>query len=385
MNDHFPDWLRPADPNPSHESLSARWGVVQTLARKRKREEWLDHARLFLGVAPVQSDYAERTYRAFKDADPTIPAEDYDFLLQTLVGAVIMEGLSKSAAHADPAALAIVCADCRGVGIRGPITAALATSQDHLRDRSRAVRDVKVTSKEIPEVTRTPERGKSTRPKVPVPGYQTLPGVSNSYLSTINENGEAVETALTAIATAIDHLRSEVDAVVNSANFSNRKTGREGDPRVPVLAEEVDLLWWVLGEFSDHAGVPIGELPPPLRAVYAGREMADRTTNTPGHVGAEGFLNRALGDAASESATIHDVVVAARGDERVLTSEHVELESAVGLMPLTYALALARRSPTAWAALVDEAPGPDTSTSFGVHDLATQIYNETLLARWTSP
>ena len=384
MNDHFADWLRPADPTPTHESLTARWQVVQATARKRKKEDWLDHARAFLGISPVQSDYAERTFRAFKNADPTISPEDHSFLFQLLAGAVIMEGLSRSAVHADPAALAIVCADCRGAGVRGPIADALAASQDHLHERSRAIRNVTVSSKDVPEVSRTPAGRKPGRSKVEAPEYEDLPGFSTGYLSTLNENGKAVGDALASISKAIEQLRSEVDAVVDSANTSNRKAGREGDPRVPVLAEEVDLLWWVLGGFSDRAGVPLGELPPPLRAVYAGREMADRTTNIPGHVGAEGFLNRALGEATGETVKVGEVVSAVQEDGEAAASQRPAPEHSMGIMPLTHAVTLAARHASAWVALTDDAPGPDTESSLRAHDLAVQVYNETLLSRWTS-
>ena len=81
------------------------------------------------------------------------------------------------------------------------------------------------------------------------------------------------------------------------------------------LAEEVDLLWWHIGDWSECLGRPIGQVPEPGRGLIAGADLATIIRVLPGPYGTTGILRRSLGEDADQSMTLREAVEALEPDD----------------------------------------------------------------------
>jgi hypothetical protein len=89
------------------------------------------------------------------------------------------------------------------------------------------------------------------------------------------------------------------------------------------LAEEVDLLWWHIGDWSECLERPLAELPSVGRCLIAGADLAALIRILPGPYGAPGLLRRALGQVADQSVTLQEVIEALEpGDLKLAYSDH---------------------------------------------------------------
>jgi hypothetical protein len=76
------------------------------------------------------------------------------------------------------------------------------------------------------------------------------------------------------------------------------------------LAEEVDLLWWHNGDWSECLERPLAEVPPLGRALIVGADLAAMIRVAPGPYGTNGILRRSLGENADQSVSLRGAVEA---------------------------------------------------------------------------
>ena len=379
--DLFPDWHRIADPGASGETVTARRKVAAGLAKKRSIADRLNLARIFLSLAPVGDDFEAGLIQSFRDGDPTMPATGNAALLRVLAGSVLAMAFEKGDVGTDAAALALVSASYGGQGVTGEPIPELIPRAAYLAKRSRELRDLSSTPAAASKsVSRGPNSKVSLTESITVPTFASIP--NHQHFANASANFDAIKPVLSGLLSAVAALEKQLDHVVATAKTAIADAKRAGDPRVETLQEETNLLWWVLTAHSEMADAPLDELAPAARALYAARELSNQTQKIPGHLGATGFLHRALGEADNDI-EMHNAVVSVSRDVRLGWTQGIEVNQAKGILPLTHAMlaSLQVADGADWRPIADAAPGPDSSTTLGALSLAEQFYTETLLAR----
>jgi hypothetical protein len=74
------------------------------------------------------------------------------------------------------------------------------------------------------------------------------------------------------------------------------------------LAEEVDLLWWHIGNWSDCLARPMAHVPERGRGLIAGADLASMIRALPGPYGIAGLLRRSLGEGADQPMALREAV-----------------------------------------------------------------------------
>jgi hypothetical protein len=74
------------------------------------------------------------------------------------------------------------------------------------------------------------------------------------------------------------------------------------------LAEEVDLLWWHIGDWSECLARPMAHVPERGRALIAGADLASMIRALPGPYGIVGILHRSLGEGADQPIALREAV-----------------------------------------------------------------------------
>jgi GTPase-associated system helical domain len=137
------------------------------------------------------------------------------------------------------------------------------------------------------------------------------------------------------------------------------------------LAEETDMLWWHVGDWSNILDVPRMSLPKKSVGLVSGIDLGAMVKVSPGPYGAYGILKRAMGADGDKQASLIEAVDG-------LTAEQIgrlALSKAPDVYPVLTALRLAAAGgdwKTQFAALVRDA-GDIKLTGL---ELATQAYRE---------
>lgn len=93
------------------------------------------------------------------------------------------------------------------------------------------------------------------------------------------------------------------------------------------LAEEVDLLWWHIGAWSECLGRPLADVPSAGRGLIAGADLAAMIRVLPGPYGANGILRRSLGQVADQSVSLREALESLEPyDVKRAYSDHADLD-----------------------------------------------------------
>ena len=81
------------------------------------------------------------------------------------------------------------------------------------------------------------------------------------------------------------------------------------------LAEEVDMLWWHIGDWHELLGAPRSAVAAPARTMVSGIELGALVRELPGPFGAHGILRRTAGQDADAKTTLRTAVRALSREE----------------------------------------------------------------------
>jgi len=95
------------------------------------------------------------------------------------------------------------------------------------------------------------------------------------------------------IVAAIDGLRDATGEVVGTLGTQINASIRKMASYLKVADEELQMLWWLVGEWSIDLGVPFNKVPPAAQPLVFGRELADRTADMPGPAAIRAILSKA--------------------------------------------------------------------------------------------
>ncbi|SDF29968.1 hypothetical protein SAMN05216337_105056 [Bradyrhizobium brasilense] len=169
------------------------------------------------------------------------------------------------------------------------------------------------------------------------------------------------------VGASVNDLRGGSEAAVKALNAAYQAL-RKDNLR---LAEETNMLWWHVGDWSNILDVPRSSLPKKSVGLVSGIDLGAMVTVSPGPYGAYGILKQAIGADGDKPASLTDAVDG-------LTPEQIgrlALPKAPDAYPVLTALRLAAAGgdwKTQFAAVVRDA-GDIKLTGL---ELATQAYRE---------
>ena len=222
------------------------------------------------------------------------------------------------------------------------------------------------------EAVRVREEPKTPTFTVPAAPIKKALDAAKAQVETSAGSAVAIET----LQEALTDINNELKRIGAGVSQAAGATDNEG------LREEVDILWWLFGEYSFTADARFKSLNKNAAPLVLARELADRTRLVPGPPAAGAFTAKALSLAgASKKTTIHVLV-----DETPLEWRRTAPPPPTGAADFTPILDSVRRSietdgDTAWAAAAAKVVPLDLELEREPSALATQAYAECLLAR----
>lgn len=176
------------------------------------------------------------------------------------------------------------------------------------------------------------------------------------------------------------------------ASMTSAKTGEAENSKpaklereLTIVREEVDMLWWLISEYSRDRNEPWKNLAL-ATPIIAGKELADLTRVVPGPVAAAAFLDRIvrLSDSAESSGAIN--VKGAIEKTPREWREQYRFKAATGVEELAPVSKAIRLSLTVsegdnWSPVFERGTGLEANSEILPRALAYQVFLERLLAR----
>ncbi|WP_136621696.1 MULTISPECIES: GTPase-associated system all-helical protein GASH [Mesorhizobium] len=187
-----------------------------------------------------------------------------------------------------------------------------------------------------------------------------------------NFQGPIVRTALDALSADLREGSAKMANAANEAIASLR-----GDSTR--LAEEVDMLWWYIGDWSELLDVPRTGLSVPAIALASAAELGGLVRSIPGPYGAYGLLRRALGKNGNTKTSLKLSVegVDAKNLSRLVKPLPA---GARPLFPVQAAINLAaERGTKDWTEVLGSLLGTIPTIEVSHYELAVQAFRERLL------
>lgn len=379
MHPMFADWYRLADLKPEAETLEKRWQAITAVQESASVAEWLDLVRLFVGRPQREVTYSAPFAQRFKDHDPVFPLLNNDLELQVLAGAALMQLLEDPSDAADAVALALVSVDCRGRGVHGPISSAVATARSYLADEA-----IRMREDEAPQPAQfTPVRLQG----------QPFKDIENLSIESIQGHWSYADARLRDVANWNNELLSAVKALHTAASKMadaiNTALKEVAQPRessaIRALREETNVLWWLFGERSRDLDAHLKEVGLPGACLIVAKELVDITTILPGPVSARAVLGKALMNAGKVPSTVklQDAVNRSPREWRESWMASVDVAPVADLVPVHRAVyrSLETDDDRAWVPAYNKGAAVKANLSLAPLDFSHQVYEEGLLLR----
>lgn len=185
-------------------------------------------------------------------------------------------------------------------------------------------------------------------------------------------DGNTVNQALGAVVTEARENAEEFSERVSAALTAERNARDR-------IGEEVNMLWWYIGEGGRLVDKPRKDFPDLALAMIVGADLASFVREVPGPYGAAAILNRSLGSAANQSIRLTDAVDAL--SESDLAAILVEPPQDGGdLFPIHFAMKSAHDNGIAqWQTVFERVTGLKSKLKMTRYQLALQVYRERVL------
>ncbi|MDB5555346.1 MAG: hypothetical protein JWL86_5330 [Rhizobium sp.] len=179
--------------------------------------------------------------------------------------------------------------------------------------------------------------------------------------------------------TAIDAAAAASEAAVRALYENVRGPITSARSDITRLAEEVDMLWWCIGDWHELLGKPRADTAAGLKLVVSGIELGAMVRHLPGPFGAHGILRRIAGaDADGKSSLKAAMKLLSEDDARKLSLKISE--AALPLVPVHAAIqAVANFGSAGWEAEFGKIV-PDLATArMSPAELGYQAFRERAL------
>lgn len=355
MHPKFSQWYSTVEMEEDQQRRSVRWQGVSAIIGSATKETIETLARLAFSARMAPSANSTQTVRqAFKDADDTFEMTDNAHELKLLAAVSLVAAMDSDLAVAPIAAL--ICSTSSFSSVRQPglpmdLGALAEEAIARLSVRARTRPDVKslLMASDLPKVDfATPAAKVKDEP-----------------------NWENVYAAFTAAAT---NMRS----VLNTLAQRQSKTFESVSSYMQMQDEELQMLWWLTGQYSKTFNKRFSEVPEASKPFAFASELAGHTTVVPGPKSVVSLMERA-GIEKETQGTLKDAINSMPPE---WLAKQVEGRT-VSTLSTPIHLAIQRQLETgagdAWVAGWNAATDIDGTLSMHALTLAELFYRERLL------
>jgi hypothetical protein len=175
----------------------------------------------------------------------------------------------------------------------------------------------------------------------------------------------------------IESVLVELGKVVESLRLSTENVFKSSKSATATLSEEVDMLWWNMGGWSELKKRPLNKLSGPSLAIVAGYELGSFVSEPPGPYGAYGILRHVLGEAYETPTNLKKAAGELGKDAAALITDTAAKTNP--LFPVTTALVhAATHGNSNWNELAGSI-GDVLDVNISLFELAVQAYRERAL------
>lgn len=353
MHADFPRWYREVSVDENRDRLRRRWVGVSSILPTLDRPAIENFLRIIFGAKGGATPEALGNIRqAFKAADEFFDMQGNDREIEVLIGITLSILLERNDDLAVRTALAITTSALNG-------NRALRLPMDLVASAENCISRISEKNRERPKL----QSAKLELPKISfTKAQEKLTTIDAAGIGAVfDASAEAINLTLTSM---VGKFNSSIDA---TAGF------------IGIQDEELNMLWWILGEYSDGAKKKFGTIPELERPLIFGAELAEATTYLPGPLSIEGLLLRA-GLSGDKVLTIPEAVNACDASWYKSFSDG---NSAVPLsQPIHFAIQrkLETGDETSWISGWAGSCGIDPTLTFPSLTLGTLFYRERLLS-----
>jgi hypothetical protein len=359
VNKSFGEFYRLCSIAPSLDLLTIRWKTVVDILSANSLPQLLELTRFLfnprVSSEPVVSLLREKCLLA----DPSFPSHDADLELRVIAAVALLQTLDSGSKFSDILALGIISGACKGQRTLAPFSRLLERASSLA-----AARGIEIRKREPVTLgaVNLPKRHLEDLKKVAADPTIIRDGAAVAIQEAISGVGKVYDAAKTAV--------SEVDLVLET------------------LAEETNILWWVLSEYSRDLNKPLTSLAAPTAALAVARELADLTCGSPGPRAAVSFLTRQLQHTSknSEPVSLSDAIGTMTAEWRE-TLKNKYTQKPLDLCPVVQAVAKSTETdaPNDWHAAFQKITHLDASMLFEPIALSEQLFDEMMFLNALPP
>lgn len=354
MHPEFPSWYSLVDLENNAEKRQARWNAIETYLGNEVDVEMLLKLTHIFRQKPTQDQLtAFRQY--FRDQDETFPLSGNEKELQLLAGsclAVLVHGYDYS--QSAEAALAIVTTDFNGVReIELPINLIEIANESIVSLGIKARRRSNI-------VNSTASLNKISLKEIAEPVVNNWTQVSQAFSST--------ESVIN------DKLLPQIQKKINAE-------ARNAKKMIEIQDEELQMLWWLVGEYSHSMDCPFDKLEQNSKALVLAAELANETKLVPGPTAIKALLSKAGLTKQRKKIKLTTAINSAPAEW--LTSQLEGKKISQLTTPIHFAIErqLETGAGESWIAGWSASTNIDKELSLSALDLSMLYYRESLLAR----
>lgn len=262
MNKIFAEWYRAVNLEPNSTLLENRWNGIESYIKESVSAlEAFELIRLFYRL-PVSSDFHENFTDVFTSTDSAFNRQAQPELA-VLAGTTLFEMVERDLSLSNLIMLATLSMNFQD---RSPAVPAIFQSILNQFNKKTA---------SIREITIEPAKN-----SIPIP-------LNKSLLSSIETEG--IEWS--------EDIRKPLHSYITSLGNYLIKTKKKDNDNLEIIniySEDSQILWWMVGEWSNDLNVPFKNFYPINASIIAGKELADIIVNMPGPYSAQAVLNKVL-------------------------------------------------------------------------------------------
>ncbi|WP_160121361.1 GTPase-associated system all-helical protein GASH [Rhodovarius lipocyclicus] len=269
MHADFPRWHTAIGLGDDEARRQARWAGVSTIAADGDSMNIEALLRLaYKSRQPAAAAQVAKIREAYKVADPAFEMSGNDREMQVLAGAALAELMNRGGVAGAEAALAVSGAalgGARKANLPIDLLVLAEDALDRLADSARTRPSLKMhTQTEAPKL----DFAKAIAKAQEAPNG---PGFA-----------EALVLAAEATRAALTIMTRRQTSAVNAL-----------DAFISVQDEELQMLWWLIGQRSEDLDCAFDAVPDAAQALVFAKELAGHTNESPGPPSIKGILSRA--------------------------------------------------------------------------------------------
>jgi len=355
MHPEFPCWYSHVDLKNNAEQRQARWNAIETYLEDEVDVEMLLKLAHVFRQGPTQDQLAAFR-QCFRDQDETFPLSGNEKELQLLAGSCLAVLASEGGyCGSVEAAIAIITADFNGareiqlpINLIGIANESITSQGVESRKRSSSVKSAikfnKISMKDIADSIVA----------------NNWPHVSQAFSST--------ESIIN------DKLLTQIQTKFNASMSKTQKL-------IEIQDEELQMLWWVIGEYSHSVDCPFDKLEQNSKALVLAAELANETKLIPGPAAIKALLSRA--GLTKQRKKIKLTTAINSAPEEWLKSQLEGKKISQLTTPIHFAIErqLETGAGESWIAGWSASTNIDSEFSLPALDLSMLYYRESLLAR----